>query len=54
MMRSLSGGWAVAGTFLLFVISLGVYLAAPSLFPADKANVEQYHVPLPAGPHKYQ
>jgi hypothetical protein len=54
MTRSLSGGWAVVGTFLLFVISIGVYLAAPSLFSADEANLEQTHVPLPAGPHKYQ
>jgi hypothetical protein len=52
MTRSFGGGWAVAGTFLLFVISVGVYLAAPSLFPAGEASVEKPHVPLPAGPHK--
>jgi hypothetical protein len=53
-MRSVSGGWAVAGTFLLFAVSIGVYLAAPSLFPVREANIEQSHVPLPAGPRKYQ
>jgi len=54
MTRSFSGGLAVAGTFLLFVVSVGVYLAAPSLFPAGETTVEQPHVPLPAGPRKYQ
>jgi hypothetical protein len=54
MVRSISGSWAIAGLFLLFLASVCVYYAAPSLWPADQSNLEEARTPLPAGPRKYQ
>lgn len=46
--------WLVLVTFLVFCTSVGVYLAAPTLFPPGKDSVESSRTPLPAGPRKYQ
>jgi hypothetical protein len=46
--------WLVLATFLAFCTSVGVYLAAPTLFPPGHDSVESTRTPLPAGPRKYQ